>query len=52
MFGPTLTGWSVVIAAQKAHSLRSFSAWNTELSEMNFMRQYPRNTRAVGIGRG
>lgn len=37
MLGPTGTGWSVDMAAQKAQYLRSFSAWKSDSAEMNFM---------------
>src|SRR5574340_1274490 len=36
--GPTATGASVAMAAQKVQKRRSLRAWRTQLREMNFMR--------------
>lgn len=52
MFGPTPTGWSVAIAAQKVQNRRSLSAWKTDRREMNFMPSVSARERSAGIGGG
>jgi hypothetical protein len=36
-FGPTGSGASVASAAQNDHHFRSFSTWETDVNEMNFI---------------